>query len=62
MFKKKTHSGAAKRFKVTKSGRIKASHQGMRHILTKKTRKNKRQLRKAFCLHPSDAARIIQVL
>lgn len=62
MVKMKTHSGVAKRFKKTKSGKIKASHQGMRHILTKKTRKNKRQLRKAFCLNPVDAKRIIQVM
>ena len=40
MPKIKTHSGAKKRFKTTKSGKVK------RHILTKKSTKRKRNLRK----------------
>ena len=36
MPKIKTHSGAKKRFKVSKSGKIKRAHVGRRHILTKK--------------------------
>lgn len=62
MYKRKTHSGAAKRFKKLKSGLIKARHQGLRHILTKKTRKNQRFLGKTFYLSAPDAARITQVL
>ncbi len=45
MPKIKTHRGAAKRFKVAKSGRIKYQLTNKRHILTKKTTKRKRQLR-----------------
>ena len=45
MAKIKTHRGAAKRFKVAKSGRIKFQKVNKRHILTKKTTKRKRQLR-----------------
>lgn len=46
MPKIKTHSGAAKRFKLTKSGKVKRSHANKRHILTKKSTKRKRGLRK----------------
>jgi large subunit ribosomal protein L35 len=45
MPKMKTKSGAAKRFKVQGSGGIKRAKAFKRHILTKKTTKNKRQLR-----------------
>ena len=45
MPKIKTHRGAAKRFKVAKSGRIKYQKINRRHILTKKSTKRKRQLR-----------------
>ena len=47
MPKLKTHSGAKKRFKVTKNGKIKRAHAYRRHILTKKTTKRTRKLRKA---------------
>ncbi|NLB81248.1 MAG: 50S ribosomal protein L35 [Clostridiaceae bacterium] len=42
----KTHRGAAKRFSLTKSGKVKRSHAYRSHILTKKTTKRKRALRK----------------
>ena len=45
MPKMKTKSGAAKRFRVRASGSIKRYHAGKRHILTKRSTKNKRQLR-----------------
>lgn len=45
MPKMKTHSGASKRFRVTKNGKVKRAKQGSRHILTKKTPKRKRALR-----------------
>ena len=45
MPKMKTKSGAAKRFKALGSGGIKRTHSHLRHILTKKTTKRKRQLR-----------------
>lgn len=44
--KVKTRRGLAKRVKVTASGRLKHKKQGLRHILTKKSSKRKRQLRK----------------
>ncbi len=46
MPKIKTHTGAKKRFKLTKSGKVKMNHAGRRHILNKKTTKRKRGLRK----------------
>ena len=46
MPKIKTHSGAKKRFKKTKSGKVKRSHAYTSHILTKKSTKRKRNLRK----------------
>ena len=46
MPKIKTHRGAAKRFKVTKNGRVKRYHAYKSHILTKKSTKRKRNLRK----------------
>src|SRR4029077_15891448 len=45
MPKMKTKSGAKKRFRVRGSGSIKRSQAYKRHILTKRTTKNKRQLR-----------------
>ena len=50
MPKIKTHSGAAKRFAITKNGKVKMNQAFRRHILTKKSTKRKRQLRKqAYC-------------
>jgi large subunit ribosomal protein L35 len=53
MPKIKTNRGAAKRFKKTAGG-FKCGQSHRRHILTKKSTKRKRQLRKATHLHPSD--------
>jgi large subunit ribosomal protein L35 len=44
MPKLKTHKGAAKRFRLTATGKIKRGHSHARHILTKKTAKRKRAL------------------
>lgn len=44
--KVKTHSGAKKRFNLTKSGKIKRAHAYKSHILNKKSTKRKRGLRK----------------
>ncbi|MFG6356880.1 MAG: 50S ribosomal protein L35 [Acetatifactor sp.] len=46
MPKMKTSRSAAKRFKVTGTGKLKRNKAYKRHILTKKTTKNKRNLRK----------------
>ena len=45
MPKMKTKKGAAKRFSFTGSGKIKYKKQNLRHILTKKSKKRKRNLR-----------------
>ncbi len=45
MPKLKTHSGAKKRFKLTKSGKVKRGHAFRSHILTKKSTKLKRGFR-----------------
>lgn len=44
MLKRKTNSGAKKRFALTGSGKIKRKHAFKSHILTKKTKKQKRNL------------------
>ncbi len=46
MPKRKTHRGAAKRFKKTSTGKVKRGHSHHSHILTKKSQKRKRTLRK----------------
>lgn len=50
----KTNSGAKKRFALTGSGKIKRKHAFKSHILTKKTKKQKRNLTQAGLVHPSD--------
>ncbi|MEC7839016.1 MAG: 50S ribosomal protein L35 [Chlamydiota bacterium] len=47
MPKMKTKKAVAARFKVTGTGKLKRQRPGKRHILTKKTPKRKRQLRKS---------------
>ena len=46
MPKVKTHSGAKKRFNLTKNGKVKRAHANKSHILNKKSTKRKRGLRK----------------
>ena len=46
MPKLKSHSGAKKRFNLTKNGKVKRAHAFKSHILTKKTTKRTRNLRK----------------
>ncbi len=62
MPKIKTHRGAAKRFKTTKSGGIKRSKAYASHILTKKTRKRKRRLRRADSVHSTDYAAVRKLI
>lgn len=57
MPKLKTHSGAKKRFKLTKNGKIKRMHAYKSHILNKKTRKRKRGLRRATYADVTNALR-----
>jgi len=62
MPKMKTKSGAKKRFRVRGSGSIKRSQAFKRHILTKKTTKNKRQLRGATSVHSTNVDSIKAML
>ena len=54
MPKMKTKKSAAKRFRVRAGGSVKRSQAFKRHILTKKTTKNKRQLRGVAAVHASN--------
>ena len=54
MPKIKTRRGAAKRFKLTASGRLKRSRAYKQHILTKMSSKRKRRLRKSGLISPAD--------
>lgn len=58
----KTHRGAAKRFKITESGKIKRAKAYKSHILTKKSPKTKMNLRKSAIVSDGDAKRIAQLL
>jgi len=58
MPKIKTNRGAAKRFKKTGSGKIRRNSAFTSHILTTKTTKRKRNLRKSSIMAPADAKRI----
>lgn len=55
MPKQKTHKGAAKRFRLTKTGKIKRAQAFKRHILTKKPTKRTRNLRKAAYVSKGEA-------
>ena len=58
MPKIKTHRGAAKRFRKTGTGKLTGFSAFTSHILTSKTTKRKRNLRKRRLLSPGDAKRI----
>ena len=58
MPKMKTNRSAAKRIKKTGKGKLKRSKSLRNHILTKKSPKRKRALRKATMIHEVDARNI----
>jgi large subunit ribosomal protein L35 len=62
MPKLKTHSGAAKRFKKTGSGKFKRSQAFTSHILTKKSTKRKRQLRSTLTICKADHISVRKML
>ena len=62
MPKIKTKRGAAKRFSVTKKGKVKRKKQSLRHILTSKTTKQKRRLRKAGYVSKTDEKQIKRLI
>ncbi len=62
MPKIKTHSGAKKRFKLTKNGLVKRGHAYKSHILNKKTTKRKRNLRKVVVADVTNVATIKKLI
>jgi len=62
MPKMKTNRGAAKRFKLTANGKVKHKKTNHGHILTKKTTKRKRALRKSGVVAGSDRKSIARLL
>jgi large subunit ribosomal protein L35 len=60
--KMKSHRGARKRFRLTGTGKVKRNKAYKSHILTKKSAKRKRGLRKATMLTSADLKRIREVL
>ena len=62
LMKLKTHSGAKKRFKLTKNGKIKRGHAFRSHILTKKTTKLTRGYRQPSYVDKTNAATIKSML
>jgi len=60
--KQKTHRGAAKRFKKTGSGKFKRASAFKSHILTKKSPKRKRNLKKSKIFSDADAPKIKRML
>lgn len=62
MPKMKTHRGAAKRFRMTGTGKLKRSKAYTSHILTKKTAKRKRKLRQSGIVTKGDQSRMAQLL
>jgi large subunit ribosomal protein L35 len=62
MPKLKTHKGAAKRFRITATGKIKRGHSHARHILTKKSTKRKRHLDVDALVSKADQERVEAML
>jgi len=62
MPKIKTNRGAKKRFKITKSGKIKKSNSSKSHLLVGKTTKRKRKLRKSDIVSISDERKVKKML
>jgi len=62
MPKMKTHRGAAKRFSLTKSGKVKRAKAFRNHILTKKSTKRKRNLRKGTFVSAVEANNIRKLI
>jgi large subunit ribosomal protein L35 len=62
MPKIKTHTGAKKRFKISKNGKIIRGHAFKSHILNKKTTKRKRGLRKTTVTDKTNVAKIKKLI
>lgn len=62
MPKMKSNSGATKRFKMTASGKIRRKHAYHNHILTKKSKKRKKRLKKYAIVFEGDEPRLKALL
>ena len=62
MLKSKTNSGSKKRFALTGSGKIKRKHAYHSHILTKKTKKRKRNLQHFSIVDPTNVRQVKELL
>jgi large subunit ribosomal protein L35 len=60
--KQRTHSGAKKRFRVTRTGKVIQQRQNLNHILEKKTSRRKRRLSRTSTLSGGDALQIRRLL
>ncbi|HEX9766011.1 MAG TPA: 50S ribosomal protein L35 [Nitriliruptorales bacterium] len=62
MPKQKTHSGAKKRFRVTRNGKVVVRQKNRNHILEKKSSRRKRRLDGDIVLAAPDAKRVKRLL
>ena len=62
MPKMKSHSGAKKRFRVSKNGKVKRSFQNKNHILTKKDSKRKMRLRQGTYLASAEESKTVKTM
>ena len=62
MPKLKTHKGAAKRFKLTASGKVKRGRAQLRHILTSKSKKRKRKLGSPALVSDGDLLKVKRMI
>ncbi|MDR0746169.1 MAG: 50S ribosomal protein L35 [Mediterranea sp.] len=62
MPKMKTNSGSKKRFTLTGTGKIKRKHAFHSHILTKKSKKRKKNLCHVTTVHPVDENQVRELL
>jgi large subunit ribosomal protein L35 len=62
MPKLKSNRGARKRFKTTGTGKVRRNHAFASHILTKKTTKRKRNLRKSGLVDAADIRRVRRMI
>lgn len=62
MPKIKTHTGAKKRFKLSKNGKVIRAHANKTHILNKKTTKRKRGLRKTTVADKTNVAKLKKLI
>lgn len=61
MSKMKTHSGAKKRFKLTATGKVKATQAGKQHFMRRRTKNQLRNLRGTEILCDADAKRLKKI-